>query len=94
MISHQEQPGGPERERTGSPKPKVESPKPKAMGAIDSANHFEVVKTPSGVAIKNAPLCRQVLSKDQAVSLAAWLMVLADPTGEQFERVVKEIVKG
>jgi len=82
MIDFAEQP-----RRRKSPKPKVPSPK------SDTANHFEVVKSQTGIAIIQPPMARQVLSPERAINLAAWLMITADPTGEQFERVVKEIVK-
>lgn len=58
---------------------------------VDSGNWFLVGGRGDEIVILRQPT--GTLTKAEAVNLAAWLMVMADPTGEEFERVVKEIVK-
>lgn len=60
----------------------------------DSSNQFVVRASDSDIFFNpfpNRTPCK--LSKAQAINLAAWLMLIADPTGEEFQRVVKQIVK-
>lgn len=36
---------------------------------------------------------RQALSVDDALNLAAWIVAIADPGGEQFQKLLEEIKK-
>jgi len=87
MISFAEHPGGGPQQ---DPAPSV---KPKAAAKIDSANHFDVVKTQTGVAMISPPLARQVLSRGQVVNLAAWLMAISGAEIDDVIAVMKEIAK-
>lgn len=58
----------------------------------DSANHFGVGSAADGACITVLGLGRR-LTRAGALNLAAWLRVLADPSGEEFDRIVKEIEK-
>lgn len=62
-----------------------------AVKKLDSSNLFGVGKDGSGWIVINRVPSR--LTAAAAVNLAAWLMLLADPTGEKFEAVVREIKK-
>lgn len=56
---------------------------------LDSSNQFFVGVSGDRVVIQRNPV--GYLRKEEAINLAAWLMLLADPDGKKFERVVKEI---
>lgn len=58
--------------------------------ATDSSNQFAVGVRGDYVVITRVPIGQ--LTKPEAVNLAAWLMVLADPEGKEFSRVVEGIV--
>ncbi len=64
----------------------------------DSSNRFEVVRRRDKVVItRMAPsgfdILSPVLSIEQALSLAAWLAVMADPELKEFQRILQEIKK-
>lgn len=95
MIDFAEHPGGGLGQ---DPAPKNFTPAgcarcefPHLKRPLDSANHFGVGATGEQFGIMRIPV--RWLARDEAINLAAWLMVTADPTGEYFERLVKEIVK-
>lgn len=59
---------------------------------FDTSNHFGVcVDVVRGLILVNE--WHRVTTRDEALVLAAWIRVLADPEGKEFERVVKEIMK-
>ena len=57
---------------------------------VDTSNKFMVGV--SGARICFLKPIPNVISMDDAVSLAAWLVALADPTGEKFETVHEAVV--
>ena len=57
--------------------------------AIDTSNKFKVATSVSG-AIVLAPILGR-LSIDDALHLAAWLVLVADPDGERFQEVLGTI---
>lgn len=57
----------------------------------DTSNFFGVGGQGDFLVITKLPMGR--LPKAQAINLAAWLRVLADPEGKEFDRVVAEIKK-
>lgn len=57
--------------------------------AIDSSNQFFVCVKGDELIIARLPAGR--LTKEQALNLAAWLKVLADPGGEKFQELVERI---
>lgn len=60
--------------------------------AIDTFNKYMVGARPGGsVIIFNAPTCRQAITAEDALVLAAWLVTLADPTGEKFAVVLEAV---
>lgn len=62
------------------------------MSEIDTLNRFGVATTGAGLtAILMPPLPRQVLTRDEALCLAAWLVTLADPAGAEFVRVLQAV---
>lgn len=86
MISLNEQPSGPEKK-----------PEQKSVAGIhcppgDTSNQF-FVGAVGGKDMITIVSLRCQMTKAQAINLAAWLIVLADPAGEEFERVVNEIKK-
>ena len=59
---------------------------------MDSSNQFIVGANARGeISIQRAPI--GAMRRDEALNLAAWLRVLADPEGKEFERIVEEIEK-
>lgn len=59
---------------------------------LDSANHWMVCAGRDGMlAIRRAPI--GWLRRDMVLNLAAWLAVLADPEGKEFDRLREEIKK-
>jgi hypothetical protein len=59
-------------------------------GKGDSSNQFAVgVRSDGRIFIYKVPM--KHLTKAEALNLAAWLCVLADPEGAEFERLVKAI---
>lgn len=91
MISHFEQPGGNEPERTREVREDLRCEFPYLKRPLDSANHFGVAVCEDQFGIMRIPV--RWLDREEAINLAAWLMITADPTRERFERVVKEIAK-
>ena len=63
----------------------------------DTSNRFGVGVRGDKVVISafqwSTKLLSAELSKDQALNLAAWLAVLADPEGKDFQRIIEEIKK-
>lgn len=73
-----------------------------AGAPIDSSNQFDVVRRDDG-SVAAFGLWRRMgadhfvtagLTRAEALNLAAWLSVLADPEGKDFGRLVEEIKKG
>lgn len=70
---------------------------------MDSSNQFAVGVKGDRILFSPAPdqfLMRQPLhiprlelTREQALNLGAWLVTLADPTGEEFEKLRQEIQK-
>lgn len=92
MISLHDQPGG-GMAQDPAPKPDV-SLVSSPQSPVDTANHFLVGDNGSEISFMpfaNIVRCR--ISRPQAINLAAWLAVLADPDGKEFERVLREIRK-
>ena len=56
---------------------------------IDTMNRFGVGVQGDGVVIVMPP--RGIISKDDAILLAAWLVALADPLEDRFEKVLHAI---
>ena len=56
---------------------------------IDTANHFLVSVGGQGISVMNAP--RLPMSKDEALNLAAWLVAVADPLGDDFQAVLDAV---
>lgn len=90
MISPSEEPGAPVRP---SCKPSETPPAPAdGTKATDTSNMFAVgVPGTGGIVIMQPPLPCQIITKAQALNLAAWLSVLADPDGKEFARIVQAI---
>ncbi len=65
---------------------------PKTAPRMDSANYFEVMVVGEMVYF-HCPWQEDhtVMPRGQALNLAAWLALMADPTGKEFERIGKEI---
>jgi hypothetical protein len=62
---------------------------------IDSANHFSVRREGELVLVSNILVHDYLrLSKWEALNLAAWLALLADPEGQEFCRLYNDIKKG
>jgi hypothetical protein len=61
----------------------------------EAGNQFEVVRSGDKIVVLNlSPMSgRHVFSIREAIEFAAWLQVLADPVGTEFERVRREIRK-
>ena len=63
---------------------------------MDSSNLFAVCMTEKGDSVLihnvlvNEPL---VVDRDEAINLAAWIQVLADPGGERTGQLIAEIKK-
>jgi hypothetical protein len=57
---------------------------------VDSANLFAVGLQVNGQICIQRPV-EKVLDRAYALNLAAWLRVIADPEGREFERLVEEI---
>lgn len=54
-------------------------------------NEFLIGMTADGKTIQLLrPIPRQ-MTKDQALTLAAWIVAIADPTGQQFEAKLQEV---
>lgn len=85
MISLHEQPGsGPEQD----PAPDTAQ----KSSITDTSNQFMVGARNNGARIVVVRL-NAIMTKAEAINLAAWLVVLADPTAEEFDRVVLQILK-
>lgn len=66
------------------------APKP-----IDTSNQFLVCAKDDKIMVHEILVKHPILlTKEQAVNLAAWLVITADPAAEAFDRVVREIAKG
>lgn len=89
MIALNEPLGGGGEE--GKPKrlPDPETPAPAPVPKPDSSNQF-AVGVLGKLFVINMPVPRP-MTREQALNLAAWLAVLVDPDGKEFERLVKEI---
>ncbi|CAN1724402.1 conserved protein of unknown function [Hyphomicrobium sp. 1Nfss2.1] len=57
---------------------------------IDVMNKFGVSVGGGGIALLVPP--RTPMTKDEALVLAAWLVALADPLGERFEKVLDAVL--
>jgi hypothetical protein len=57
----------------------------------DSGNQFEVVPKAGGQVLRVTYPFPYRFTKAEALNLAAWLRVIADPDGKEFERLAKEI---
>ena len=60
---------------------------------VDSSNQFFVVASGDQVEISELRGLRISLSTEESLNLAAWLRVIADPFGQEFNRLVEEIQK-
>lgn len=71
-----------------------ESPLANPPAQPDTSNMFAVGVTGVSMSkvIINLPVPRP-LTREQALNLAAWLIVLADPEGKDFARLVEAIKK-
>jgi hypothetical protein len=71
------------------------SPAEPGGGRPDSSNQFQVIKTKSGLfAMRVPPFQRQlVITRDEALNLAGWLVALADPDHMDFLVVLEAIEK-
>jgi hypothetical protein len=59
--------------------------------SIDTLNKFCVQQVGSlGIRIGH-PRPGKIISTDDALNLAAWLVAIADPTGEQFPKVLDAV---
>jgi hypothetical protein len=57
---------------------------------IDSSNMlFMVAAHGENIVVMRPPVAP--ITRDQALNLAAWLVALADPLGEQFAKVLKAV---
>jgi hypothetical protein len=57
---------------------------------IDTTNQFGVCASGNGsIGILVPP--RGMLTKQQALTLAAWLVALADPLGEEFQNILEAV---
>ena len=94
MISLHDEPGGSSEQDQAPKREPAESKGQSPMSKADTSNQFSVGAY-GGRALQICDAARLLhpISRAQAINLAAWLMVLADPTGEEFHRVLKEIVK-
>jgi hypothetical protein len=68
------------------------------MSLPDTSNQFGVIgtKTPGEVVIMQMPLVQEVLTRERALNLAAWLIAIADNDREPYHhatvsRMVREI---
>jgi len=61
---------------------------------LDSSNKFGVTVAPSNdhLLMVRKPVMG-VMTRDEALNLAAWLFVMADPKAERFYRIVDSILK-
>lgn len=71
---------------------------PDKISPPDSANHFEVGRMAAGEIVINRVnvggyKTKIGLSPRQALNLAAWLSVIADPSGEELPRLIGQIKK-
>jgi|SRR6185312_7522700 len=64
---------------------------PNLKRPLDSANHFGVAADGEQLGIMRIPV--RWLARDEAINLAAWLVVVADPERKEFERLFSEIKK-
>jgi len=89
MIDFAEQPGG-GSEQAPAPKHTVQK-----SSMPDTSNKFFVGKNGDMISFQPYPdgPRRCLCSRESAINLAAWLVVMADPDMEEFHRVLKEIVK-
>lgn len=88
MIAPNENLGGPaESKLKRLPDPATPAPAP--VPKPDSSNQFAVGAL-GKLFVINMPVPRP-MTREQALNLAAWLAVLVDPDGKEFERLVKEI---
>jgi hypothetical protein len=56
---------------------------------FDTSNRFKLVT--AGDRIGSTEPIPQSMSRDEALLLAAWLVLLADPDGEQFQLVLGSV---
>lgn len=61
---------------------------------IDTFNEFMVSGTPnfSGVGMLRPPRVGESLTKDQALTLAAWIVAIADPTEKRFQEIKRAVM--
>ena len=57
---------------------------------VDSSNVFAVGLSRNERVVINCPVVRN-MDRATALNLAAWIRVIADPGGQEFERLVEEI---
>lgn len=59
---------------------------------IDTANHASVALTGDGrLRVLNPAYLTQPLTPDEALVVASWLVALADPSGQRFAAILKEV---
>lgn len=90
MIAPSEQGGGAESQ-VEPLKDGIRRSLPGVKRPLSSANHFGVGRSGDQFGIMRMPVIW--LSRDEAINLAAWLKVIADPDGKEFERLVEQIKK-
>jgi hypothetical protein len=88
-IAPHDQPGGGPQQDPANLIPGTAHLKP----VPDTSNQFAVGARGEYVVILRPPNTWAALSKAEAINLAAWLAVLADPDGKEFARVIGEIKK-
>jgi|GEM_PF-4653019 len=86
MINFADEPAGPEKTHPLANLPSL------AEKTLDTSNQFLVGAVPGKDMITIISMGAR-LTKAQAVNLAAWLKVIADPDGKEFDRVEEEIKK-
>ena len=63
------------------------------MPEIDTFNEFMVGTNRDNLIIMLPPKPGQLLTKERALGLAAWLVALADPGGELFDDVLEAVMQ-
>jgi hypothetical protein len=59
---------------------------------LDTFNKYMVGMAHNGLVIMNPP--RTVMSTEEALVLAAWIVSMADPLGEKFAEALTAVQKG
>lgn len=62
-------------------------------GPLDTSNQFAVGVKTDGLVAVNRPVMG-VMTRAEALNLAAWIVALSDPTGKEFWNIVARIQKG